>query len=86
MPKPRKGEDGRAYHPAVVRDPERSVGPFRVLRRTDGAIILYDDRNPPGDRSVRDENGEVMTWKDEAGAMKAAERMVKREEARRVPH
>ncbi len=36
----------------VTRDPDVAVGPYRILRRTDGAFFIYDDRREIGRRTV----------------------------------
>jgi len=36
----------------LIRDPDVTVGPFRILPRTSGGLIVYDPRRPVGDRTV----------------------------------
>lgn len=37
---------------AFVRDPQIAYGPFRVMRRTDGALIVVDERLPLAEKTV----------------------------------
>lgn len=36
----------------VTKDPGITIGPFRILQRTDGRYILYDERRPAANRGV----------------------------------
>lgn len=39
-------------HLNFTRDPDVTIGPYRILQRVDGRFILYDERRPAHDRGV----------------------------------
>lgn len=53
----------------VIADPNITIGPYRVLTRTDGKWILVDDRLPLGERTAA-----IRTSKD--AILACAERLV----------
>jgi hypothetical protein len=62
----------------IVKDPEIRVGPLRVLQRTDGPFIVFDERRKPGENAVTDpdEPTRVLTWKIAGDALKYAEKLM----------
>jgi hypothetical protein len=53
----------------VVRDPQIAVGPLRVLPRTDGRWIVFDERAPLGKM-------DVYVGATQADAIDAAKRLI----------
>lgn len=54
----------------VVPDPNVTIGPYRILQRTDWKYIIYDERRPVPDRAVQGDDGQPRLFKtiDEAKA------------------
>ena len=57
-----------------VADPDVSIGRFRILRRTDGKLVVFEPGRAPGDGTVSGPHGSV----------EVAERAAHRLEAKRV--
>ncbi len=65
---------------SLVHDPNVSIGEhMRVLKRTDGLFIIYDDRRPATDRALTDDDGKPVTWTKIEGASKYAHKLLEEE-------
>lgn len=55
----------------LIRDPGITIGAYRILARTDGRFVVFDDRQPPGEMAAA-----IVDTKDAAVA--AAKALVAR--------
>lgn len=54
----------RPHVAPTIHDPGIEIGPFRILQRTDGAWIAYDEREPVGRRTAfrSESEQDVANW------------------------